>query len=176
MVFLNLFNHEAEQSRDVQIHFFRPTGVKKVHVFKILIHLDVVEYLMFCHYPQEELLAFGKTPWSLFVWHFGCPDRDSDDDDGIPSPRLYTPTMEPRWHPRDDEDDRDHKRSQACGILRRASSWLDRRGRSKNRPREGAQLVVGIEGKQLKVVGEGNVICPIRPLMVLILRRKKGSS
>jgi hypothetical protein len=35
-------------------------------VFKVLIHLDVVEDLLFYHHPRHELIADGKAPWRKF--------------------------------------------------------------------------------------------------------------
>jgi hypothetical protein len=49
--------------------------MKNAHVFKILIHLDVVEDLLFYHYPKE-LLAYGKVSWRDFEWQFGRPDGE----------------------------------------------------------------------------------------------------
>jgi hypothetical protein len=43
-------------------------GDEKGHVFKILIHIDVVEDLLFSHYPREELIVDEKIPWRDFVW------------------------------------------------------------------------------------------------------------
>jgi hypothetical protein len=42
--------------------------MRKGHVFKILIHIDVVEDLLFSHYPREELIVDEKIPWRDFVW------------------------------------------------------------------------------------------------------------
>jgi hypothetical protein len=49
--------------------------MKNAHMFKILIHLDVVEDLLFYHYPKE-LLAYGKVSWRDFEWQFGRPDGE----------------------------------------------------------------------------------------------------
>jgi hypothetical protein len=46
-VFLTLTQHDENVQRDAQIHFVIPSGVKKAHVFKVLVHIDVVEDLMF---------------------------------------------------------------------------------------------------------------------------------
>jgi hypothetical protein len=49
------------------VHFSRPMGVKQSHVFRVLIHIDVMEDLMFYHHPHEELLADRKVPWMEFA-------------------------------------------------------------------------------------------------------------
>jgi hypothetical protein len=52
-MFLTLTMKELEVGCVGQVHFTRPKGMKKAHVFKVLIHLDVVEDLLFYHYPRE---------------------------------------------------------------------------------------------------------------------------
>jgi hypothetical protein len=52
-------------------------------VFKIIIHLDVVEDLMLYHYPRDELIADGKVPWREFSWQYGLPDGDNANDDSV---------------------------------------------------------------------------------------------
>jgi hypothetical protein len=41
-------------------YFARPRNVRNAHVFRVLIHLEVVEDLMFYHHPREDLLVDGK--------------------------------------------------------------------------------------------------------------------
>jgi hypothetical protein len=62
VVFLSLSHHEQGGNQSAQIHFVRPRGFKHSHVFKVFIHIDVVEDLAFYHFPEEELLADGKVP------------------------------------------------------------------------------------------------------------------
>jgi hypothetical protein len=61
IVFLSLINKEMDCFRESQVHFVRPRGVRQACVFKILIHTDVVEDLLFYHHPQEEPIADGKS-------------------------------------------------------------------------------------------------------------------
>jgi hypothetical protein len=63
--------------------------MKKAHTFEVLIHLDVVEYLMFYHYPRDELLVDGKTPWREFDWRYGVPDGDLQEEDFSSNQRLH---------------------------------------------------------------------------------------
>jgi hypothetical protein len=63
-----------------QVHFVRPREAIKGHVFKILIHLDVMEDLMFYHYLREEPLADGKVPLREFPWQYGQPDGNDLSD------------------------------------------------------------------------------------------------
>jgi hypothetical protein len=53
--------------REAHAQFARPGEVKQPHVFKILIHIDVVEDLLFYHYPRDELIVDGKVPWRDFA-------------------------------------------------------------------------------------------------------------
>jgi hypothetical protein len=62
VVFLSLVRYESDPRRSAQIHFVRPRGVKTHHVFRVLIHIDAVEDLLFYHYPREELITDGKIP------------------------------------------------------------------------------------------------------------------
>jgi hypothetical protein len=62
------------------------------YVLRILIHIDVVEDLLFYHYPREDLLADGKVSWHDFVWQFGRPNGNIDDDE-IPPPTPFCGTM-----------------------------------------------------------------------------------
>jgi hypothetical protein len=68
MVYLSLAEFEADLRRAAQVHFVRPRGTKSAHVFRVLIHIDAVEDLMFYHYPREELIEDGKVPWREFRW------------------------------------------------------------------------------------------------------------
>lgn len=63
------------------MYYVRPRGLKKGHVFRIFIHFDVVEDLLFFHYPREELLAKGRMPWREFTWHYGHAGGEFEEDD-----------------------------------------------------------------------------------------------
>jgi hypothetical protein len=80
-VYLTLTKFGPHSRRGVQVHFNRPREVKQSHVFRILIHIDVVQDLLFYHYPREELIAYGKVPWRDFSWQQGCPDGDLEEED-----------------------------------------------------------------------------------------------
>jgi hypothetical protein len=102
VVFLTLTEPEPNLLT-TQVHFIIPQEAIKGHVFKILIHLDVVEYLMFYHYPRE-LLADGKVPWREFPWQYGQPDGDDLSDDLQPPTRFCTPSEEGWWRRCDDDE------------------------------------------------------------------------
>jgi hypothetical protein len=53
--------------------------MKTTHVFRVFVHIDVVEDLLFYHFPREELIADGKVPWREFTWHYGRPDGEQRD-------------------------------------------------------------------------------------------------
>jgi hypothetical protein len=61
-----MLDNEADPYRRPQIQFVRPREMKRAHIFKVLIHIDVVDDLAFYHYLREELLVDGKTPWREF--------------------------------------------------------------------------------------------------------------
>jgi hypothetical protein len=67
VVFLTMVKNEVQVYSDLPVHFTRPREVKKGNVFKVLVHIDVVEDLLFYHYPREELIANGKILWRDFV-------------------------------------------------------------------------------------------------------------
>jgi hypothetical protein len=69
------------------VHFSRPMGVKQSHVFRVLIHIDVMEDLMFYHHPHEELLANRKVPWMEFAWRPGHADGELDEEELHPQPQ-----------------------------------------------------------------------------------------
>jgi hypothetical protein len=128
IVFLTFVKNEIEGHRDAQVHF-----VRHAHVFKVLIHIVVVEDLMFYHYPRQELIDDGKIPRREFVWRMGHPDEGA-----YPVTRLCDSGVEDRRHQRDDDDeDCEQKRPRACSIMRRISSWMEGRSKGRNRSVEG---------------------------------------
>jgi hypothetical protein len=139
MVFMSLAKHETDPRRNAQVHIVRPRAALHSNVFKILVHIDVVEDLMFYHYPREELIADDKVPWRDFNWQFGRADGDLDEEELHP-PRSICEPDEGRYHrhPRDDEDnqDRSRKRPHPRGFFSRMSGCLDTRGRSRDRNQE----------------------------------------
>jgi hypothetical protein len=68
VVFLSLLEHEDDLRRSAQIHLSRPRSSKNVHVFCVLVHIEVVEDLLFYNYPKVELIEDGKIPWRDFCW------------------------------------------------------------------------------------------------------------
>lgn len=132
-VFFTLAKYEPDPKKNAQVYFTRPRGMKPGFVFKVLIHIDVVEDLMFYHYPRDELLADGRMPWRDFNWELGRADGDLLDDDILPPPTRHCgDDRVTHWRPRDDGDDRDRdqQRSRPRGILRRVSGCLDEGSRS----------------------------------------------
>lgn len=134
-VFLTLAKHEPDPRKNAQVYFVRPRGMKPGFVFKVLIHIDAVEDLMFYHYPRDELLADGRVPWRDFTWELGRADGDLLDDDILPPPTRHCgEDRSTYWHPRDEDEDRDrdhHPRSRPRSILRKVSGCLEGRNRNK---------------------------------------------
>jgi hypothetical protein len=61
VVYLTLTDKQEEQRPEAQIHFSRPHSIRRGHVFKILVHIDSVEDLLFYHHSPEQLNTEGKT-------------------------------------------------------------------------------------------------------------------
>jgi hypothetical protein len=116
----------------------RPRNGRNAHVFRLLIHLEVVEDVMFYHHLWEELHADGKVPWRDFSWQLGKPNGKLDDEELPPLTRFCAPPSDHHWRPReDDENDREPRQSRPRGILKRVSSWMESHGTSRGRS-EGA--------------------------------------
>jgi hypothetical protein len=79
-VFLSLAKYEPEARRSKQVHLSKPREVNHSHVFRVIIHIDAIEDLLFYHYPREELIADSKAPWREFRWQFGRLDGDLDEE------------------------------------------------------------------------------------------------
>jgi hypothetical protein len=130
-MFLSLTEFEASV-QSAQVSFVRPREARKGHIFKILIHLDVVEDLLFYHHLRDELIADGKVPWREFRWQYGRPDGDIGMDEAQPPTRFCNTMANLRRHrPDDDEDSGYFHRTR--GLIHRVSHWIDNRGQSKNR-------------------------------------------
>jgi hypothetical protein len=68
MVLLSMNEYEPGLRHADRIHHVRPRQMKNAHVFKVLIHIDAIEDLLFYHHPRDELIQEGKTPWRDFRW------------------------------------------------------------------------------------------------------------
>jgi hypothetical protein len=135
VVFLTLTEHEASRSADAQIHFIKPCGVQQAHVFKLLIHVDVVEDLLFYHHPRAELITDGKVPWRDMRWQYGVPDGDLQEDDSFTPARQCASDSELHRHYSDDEDiDKNYKRLNPRGFMSKVSSWMEGCIRSRSKP------------------------------------------
>jgi hypothetical protein len=86
VVFLSLAMHERDPMASAQVHFVRPRSAKWSHVFRILVHINAVEDLLFYHYPREELIVDSKVPWRDFSWQLGRADGELEGEE------LYPPT------------------------------------------------------------------------------------
>jgi hypothetical protein len=138
MVYLSMAEHKANPAWNERVHLVRPREAISNNVFRILVHIDVVEDLMLYHFPREELVADGKVPWCDFSWQFGKPNGDLQEEELHPPQRHCVPDWRyPDRRP--DEDDDQHiggRRSANRGLLGRMSSWMDTRGRNKDRHEE----------------------------------------
>jgi hypothetical protein len=107
------------------------------HVFRVLIHIDVVEDMLFYDFPREELIAYEKIPWRDFRWQFGKADGELDEKELHPPTRVCGQDWRhPPRHPDDDDDaEREHRRSRGRSFMGRMSSWFD--NHSKRRGRDG---------------------------------------
>jgi hypothetical protein len=55
VVYVTLSGWFGNPALDAQLHFSRPRTMKHGQVFRILVHVDSVEDLMFYHHPPEQL-------------------------------------------------------------------------------------------------------------------------
>jgi hypothetical protein len=78
-VFLSLSKFEVDPRRAAQAHLNRPREALHSHVFRVLVHIDAIEDLMFYHFPHEDLIADGKRPWTDFCWQYGRADGDLEE-------------------------------------------------------------------------------------------------
>jgi hypothetical protein len=139
MVFLSLAKYEPDPRRSAQVHFAKTRQAMDCHVFKILIHIDAIEDLMFYHYHREELIADGKISWRDFNWQFDRIDGDVNEEELQPPVRFCGQDWNhTHRHPRDDDYDqrRELNRYAPRGLLGRMANWIDSRGRSRDRQRD----------------------------------------
>jgi hypothetical protein len=132
LVYLTLTDRLGDPNIEAQLHFTRPRNTKRGQVFKVLIHLDSVEDLMFYHQPLDQLRADGQVQLREFRWIPGRPDGDiEDEDDGVVQ-RYSRPVQEPRRRPREDDDEegaRDRSRFRGRDLLGSVSRFFDSRRR-----------------------------------------------
>jgi hypothetical protein len=95
------------------------------NVFKILIHIEVVEDLLFYHHPREELIADGKVPWREFNWRLGCEDGELEEEELHPPMSFCQPEGRfRRWLSHDDDDhDRGSRRTPTRRLSNRSPRW-----------------------------------------------------
>jgi hypothetical protein len=134
IVFLSLAKHDPNLAPHAQAHAARPRGVKSNHIFKVLVHIEAVEDMLFYHYSREELVADGNIPWWEFKWQMGKMDGDLEEEILEPPTRFC---CQSRSRSREDDDfDRDQRRPRPRGLLEKMSGWMESRGRSKDRQSE----------------------------------------
>jgi hypothetical protein len=99
-VYLTLTDSQAHPGPDAQLHFSRPRNVQWGQVFRVLVHIDSVENLLYYHHPPEQLSGEGKTQLRELRWCPGRPDGDMDDEEDEPVQRYCRPDFELRPRPR----------------------------------------------------------------------------
>jgi hypothetical protein len=142
------------------------------HVFRILIHIDVVEDLLFYHHPREELVQDGKVPWQEFMWQLGQANGDLEEEDMHPPTRVCGPDLGPlRRHPRDDDDpDCDHKKPRPRGFISRMTGCIEGRGGCRDRAPPPLPGEVGVDGKvENPLEAESEAVCRMSPLKAWVL-------
>jgi hypothetical protein len=153
VVYLSLVNTELNNRGCLQVHFVRPRGLHNAHVFRILIHISVVEELLFYHHPRNELLDEGKIPWREIHWQYEKANGELGEEDLHPHNRDCRAGWIPaRRHSRDGDDDHefDQKRPRSRGFLSRMSVCIDARVEAtRDTPRE-AEGIAGTMGNHPK--------------------------
>jgi hypothetical protein len=95
VMYLKLATFEPDPRRQALMYSNRPRALKKRHGFKVLAHIDVVEDLLFYHYPHEELIADGKVPWRGFAWQTNRMDGELNEDELHPPTRYCGKGFQP---------------------------------------------------------------------------------
>jgi hypothetical protein len=62
MVFMPMMRHEAVLNSVAHTQPVKPRDVLDTNGFRVLIHLDTVEDMMFYRYPKADLIVDGKAP------------------------------------------------------------------------------------------------------------------
>jgi hypothetical protein len=134
IVFLSLLSYEVDPWKHDLVNFSRLRSVKQSHVFRVLIHIDAVEDLLFYHHPCEELIEDGKVSWKDFAWRPGHADGELEEDDMHPPTRNCGSKLLPQRHQWDDDDkgNGDRGRPRPRGFMNRVSSWMDGKGKNKD--------------------------------------------
>jgi hypothetical protein len=95
----------------------------------VLIHINVVEDLLFYHHPCEDLIEDGEVPWKDLAWRPGHTDGELEEDDLHPPARRCGQDILPQRHRWDGDGERGRPRTR--GFINRMSNWME--SRSKNR-------------------------------------------
>jgi hypothetical protein len=132
-VFLSLLFYEVDPWKHDLVNFSRPRSVKQSHVFRVLIHIDAIEDLLFYRYLREDLVEDGKVPWKDFAWRPGHADGELEEDDLLPPTRNCGSELVPQRHHWDDDNEGsgDRGRHRPRGFMSRVSHWMDGRGKNK---------------------------------------------
>jgi hypothetical protein len=141
VVFLTLTDRFGDLNLDAQLHFSRPRTVKRGCVYKILVHIDSVEDLMFYHHSPKQLRSEGRVQLREFHFVTGRLDDELEQEDEDVIQRHCRPVQDYIRRPREDDDeDRGQERNRLRGrdLLGSMSHWFDnrRRNSSAGRTRE----------------------------------------
>jgi hypothetical protein len=60
-VYLTLSDRHENLRLDAQMHFSGHHNVKQGHTFRVLLHIDSIEDLMFYHHSSEQLALEGRV-------------------------------------------------------------------------------------------------------------------
>jgi hypothetical protein len=61
LVYLTLSDRLDDPRLEAQLHFSRPRNIRRGQVFKVLVHIKLVEDLHYYHHPPEQLNAESKV-------------------------------------------------------------------------------------------------------------------
>jgi hypothetical protein len=130
VVYLTLSDIFGDPSLDAHLHFSHPRTVNQGHVFKILVHIDTVEDLLFYHHSPDQLRAEGRVQHREFHGLSGSPDGDLQEVVEPPIQHFCRPDQKFRRCPcKDDDEDRscDRNRIRGHDFLGSVSRWFDNR-------------------------------------------------
>jgi hypothetical protein len=126
VVYITLSDALGDPQLPINLHFTHPHSVKHDQVFKVLIHIDSVEDLLFYHHPPEQLNADGRVQLRELCWIPGRPNGELDDEIIQPLERYCRLAVDSRRRPRDDDEEepRGRRRSRGRDFFDGVSRWF----------------------------------------------------
>jgi hypothetical protein len=148
LVYLTLSDRLDDPRLEAQLHFSRPRNIRRGQVFKVLVHIELVEDLHYYHHPPEQLNAESKVQLHELRWCPGRPDGHIEEEVDRPAHRYCRPDSVPcRWPWEDDDEERGRGRPNRQDFLQGVSLWLDNKRQDKGAGMERDHCRTGYRGE-----------------------------